>query len=201
MDKAINRFLANVESLSRLPLMTDVEMLQVYGEEVMEASAEMNKYNRDADVCLKCAKRCCPLVHCELYYPGFSQCPVYDYRPAICRMHFCEKFSLGDSSFVKEFADIYLNSLLEAKLEGSLKVDLFDSPPLNKFASHFLEAVTPYFNDFKAGHLSETGAIHSIYVEAEKFHTTPATLEKIAGTSNKELEIVLAEARYYIKGR
>jgi hypothetical protein len=201
MDKAINRFLASVEGLSRLPFMTDSDMLLVYGEEVMESSAEMARYNYEAGLCSKCPKRCCPMVHCELYDASFSRCPVYDYRPAICRMHFCEKFSVGDSSFVREFADIYINSLLEAKLEGSLKTDLFDSPPLSKFAPEFLAAVAPFLHAFKTGKLIESDALQYINAEAEKFHTSPATLEKVARTSNKALEIILTEARYHIKGR
>jgi len=200
MDRAISRFLKNVEALSRLPFLTDADMLMIYGEEVMEASAEMDRINRENGICTRCTKRCCPLVHCELYDTGFSRCPVYIYRPAICRMHFCDKFAVGDSSFVREFADIYINALLEAKLEGSLKVDLFDSPPLSRFAPDFLAAVTPCLNAFRAGNLSETEAMYIINKEAEKFRTSPDMLAKIAGITNKELEIALAEARYYIKG-
>jgi hypothetical protein len=201
MDMSISRFLANVEGLSRLPFMTDSEMLLVYGEEVVDSSTEMARYNHEAGLCSKCQKRCCPMVHCELYDTGFSRCPVYEYRPAICRMHFCEKFSVGDTSFVREFADIYINSLLEAKLEGSLKADLFDSPPLSKFAPEFLAAVAPSLDAFKTGNLIESDALRYINAEAEKFRTSPATLKKIVGTSNKELEIALAEARRHIKGR
>lgn len=200
MGKAIDRFVASVGSLSRLPLMTDADMLQVYGTEVMESSAEMVKLNHEAGICSKCTKRCCPLVRCELYDASFSQCPVYDYRPAICRMHFCDKFSLEDSSFVKEYADIYINSLLEAKLEGSLKVDLFDSPPFVRYAPGFLATVKPYLDSFKTGSLKETEALRLINVEAEQFRTPRARMEKITGTINKELETALAEARLYFKG-
>jgi hypothetical protein len=201
LDKAVSRFLANADGLSRLPLMTDAEMLQIYGQEVMESSQEMANYNRQAQICLNCEKRCCLLVHCELYDTGFSQCPVYDYRPAICRMHFCDKFAIVNNSFVREFADVYINCLLEAKLEGSTKVDLFDSPPLSKYAPQFLAAVSPFLNAFKAGKLNEAAALQSINTEAEKFRTPSAALNKIAATINKDLEIALADAKFWIKGR
>jgi hypothetical protein len=200
LDKAIQHFLDNVERLERLPLISDEDMALIYGDEVMESIAVLSRYNSQEKACVKCAKKCCPLVRCELYDAGFSQCPILPFRPAICRMHYCDKFAVGDASFVKEFADIYLNALLEAKIQGSRKVDLFDSPPLNKFAPELVADISPLLNAFKDGTLDEASALREIHNKAARFRTSTAALDK-AGKTDKSLEIVLAEAKLAIKGR
>lgn len=200
LDRAVSRFLKRVESLSRLPLITDAEMLDLYGEEVTVSAGELAKYNREAGICSNCAKRCCLMVRCELYDTRFSRCPIHNYRPAICRMHFCEKFAVDDPSFIREFADVYINSLLEAKLENSRKVDLFDSPPLSRYAPELVTAVTPWLDEFKESRLDEASALQRIQEEAEKFRTSPEVMSKI-GVMDKDQEIALAEARYWIQGR
>jgi hypothetical protein len=146
------------------------------GTEVMESITVLADYAHRHQICLNCPNKCCLLVRCELYYSGFSQCPIFPYRPAICRMHFCERFEVGDISFIGEFADIYLNSLFEAKLKGSTRVDLFDGPPLRKYASELLAAVSLWVNEFKEGFLDQIGAVKLIQNEAAKFRSSPATL-------------------------
>ena len=169
IDKAINTFLKNVEKLSRLPFITDEEMTLVYGEEVTENLIQLANYSRKEKVCSNCASKCCPLVKCELYYPGFSQCPIYPYRPALCRMHFCEQFPLGDISFVREFADIFLNSLIEARQQGNTKVLLFDAPPLAKQVPKLVATVIPWIDAVKLGTLNEASARALIQAAIEKY--------------------------------
>ena len=200
LDQAVDRFVSQVETLTRLPFMTDAEMLLVYGEEVVESAGVLSLYNRDTRVCLDCAKRCCLTVHCELYDAGFSRCPVFEYRPAICRMHFCEKFTIGDRSFISEFADVYLNSLLEAKLQGSRKVDFFDSPPFSRYAPEFIAAISPFLDAFRKGLSEESETIKLIQAEADRFRTSQTTLNRI-GNIDKSTELFLAETRYWLQGR
>ena len=72
-EKAVASFMEHVERLSRLPLITDSEMDELYGEEVAAAVAEMDYTNREEQICLNCQSRCCPVCGCELYAPQFSQ--------------------------------------------------------------------------------------------------------------------------------
>ncbi len=169
LDKAVNQFLQNVEGLSRAPLITDDDMLRLWGEEVMDNLCALSDYNKKEKVCSNCAKSCCPLVHCEFYYPGFSQCPIFPYRPAICRMHFCERFTVSDISFIREFADIFLNSLLEAVNQRIPMVEFLDSPPLTKYAPDLVTRVSGWIEAFKEGRLDEPSALNFIQAEAGKF--------------------------------
>jgi hypothetical protein len=176
IDVAIRHFLENVEGLARLPLLTDVEMEMLLGPEVARGSAVMAHLNLEKNICGGCEKRCCPMVKCELYDTRFSLCPIFDYRPLICRMHYCDRFVVSDKSFIQEFADIYLNALIEAKIRGSKKVNLFDSPPFSRYAQDWLAAVTPALNEFKAGTLGEADTLRIILFEAERYRT-PASFE------------------------
>jgi hypothetical protein len=199
MDKAVSRFVKNIEGLRHLPLITDDDMFLIWGEEVAESIAELSRFNQQENVCGTCKKSCCPLVHCELYYPSFSQCPIFPFRPAICRMHFCERFAVNDISFVREFADIYLNSLLEAKLNGSKKVDLFDCPPLAKYAPQLIAASIPKIRTFQEGHTDEASTLKLIRVDASAFLTPTDAISQNLHTDIAQ-EIALEEARAWYIG-
>jgi len=198
MDKAIARFVQNVEGLTRLPLVTDQDMFFIWGEEVIESLYQLSIFNQKENICGACKMSCCPSVHCELYYPGFSECPIFPLRPPICRMHYCKRFAVNDISFVKEFGDIFLNSLLEAKIAGSKKADLFDSPPLSRFAPQLVDASRPWLEAFREGQIDEQSALKSIRQKAESFLTPPASPP---GCLQKDiaLERALEDARWYYK--
>jgi hypothetical protein len=169
IDRAIERFLANVDKLEHLPFITDEEIASLYGEQVAESLAVLAMYNQKEKICQKCDHKCCPLVNCELYLPQFSQCPIYPYRPALCRMHFCDHFPVEDISFIREFADIFLNSLIEAKQAGKQKVNLFDCPPLGKQVPEFVRQVLPLVEAVKTGNFQEAPARDLIMAELEKY--------------------------------
>jgi len=169
IDRAIEQFLANVDNLEHLPFVTDEEVASLYGAEVSESLAILALYNQKEKICQKCDHKCCPLVNCELYLPQFSRCPIYPYRPALCRMHFCDHFPVGDVSFIREFADIFLNGLIEAKRAGKQKVNLFDCPPLGKQVPEFIKQVSPLVEAVKAGDLKEAAARDLILAELEKY--------------------------------
>jgi hypothetical protein len=113
-------------------------------------------------------------------------------------MHYCKRFAVNDISFVKEFGDIFLNSLLEAKIVGSKKADLFDSPPLSRFAPQLVNATQPLIVSFREGQIDEKSALKSIRQKAESFLTPAASL---LGGLQKDiaLERALEDARWYYK--
>jgi hypothetical protein len=182
LDAAVRRFLQNVDSLTRLPLISDADYLLLLGPGVVEASAVMSRINGAKNLCADCPKRCCPLVKCELYDTRFSRCPIFEYRPLVCRMHYCDRFVQEDRSFIGEFADVYLNALIEAKVHGSRKVDLVDSPPFSRYAHELLEALRPALEAFREGRLEEKVALEAMRAEAERFRTPPSFAERIKET-------------------
>jgi len=91
----------------------DVEMELLYGEELSVAVKELERYDHEEKLCSTCISRCCPMVKCELYSPVLSRCPIWPYRPVLCRMHFCNKFVGSYGLLVKDIGDIFLDGLLE----------------------------------------------------------------------------------------
>ena len=170
-ERAVASFLEHVEQLSRLPLITDSEMDKLYGEEVAAAVAEMDRVNQEEQICLQCQSRCCPVCGCELYAPQFVQCPIYSYRPVLCRLHFCHRFNEAGRSVVMELGDIFFDSLLAAEQAGSDKVRLFESPPLVRHATGLITATAPLVDAVMSNNLDPEHARRLINQEAEKYQT------------------------------
>ncbi|HEY32338.1 MAG TPA: hypothetical protein G4O10_04465 [Dehalococcoidia bacterium] len=173
--KAVNSFLEHVEHIRRLPLITDPEMHQLFGEEITTAVAEIDRFNQKEQICLRCQNRCCPVCGCELYAPEFDQCPIYEFRPVLCRLHFCHQFNTAGRSVIIELGDIFFESLQAAEQAGSTKVRLFESPPLARYAPDLVETTAPWVDAVRKGSLNPEHARKLICTEAEKY-LTPDTL-------------------------
>jgi hypothetical protein len=169
--KAIASFLEYVEQLSRLPLITDSEMHRLFGEEVTTAVAEIDRVNREEQICLLCQSRCCLACGCELYAPEFRQCPIYEFRPVLCRLHFCHRFNSAGRSVVVELGDIFFDSLLAAEKAGIARVKLFESPPLARHTPGFIKTTASWVDAVRKGSLSPEYARKLICLEAEKYQT------------------------------
>jgi len=152
-EKAINSFLGRIEQLTRLPLITDSEMNELFGEEVAAALATLNRYNIEEKICQRCENRCCYTSRCELYAPQFSECPIYGLRPVVCRLHFCHRFEATCSSLIVELGDIFFDSLLAAERNGSDRVRLFDTPPLEATSPQLVAVTSPWVDAVREGRL------------------------------------------------
>jgi hypothetical protein len=171
VNLAVSHFLKNFESLSRLPLVTNAEMAGLFGEEVASALEELELYDSQEKICLNCISRCCLLVDCELYSPEFGLCPVQSFRPVLCRMHYCHKFTQEHNFLVKEIGDIFLESLLAAERLVKPKTAFFDSPPLTAPAPGLVASTASCILAFKEGRLDEVSALRVVHAEAEKYRT------------------------------
>jgi hypothetical protein len=175
--KAVNTFLENFENLSHLPLITDTEMDRLFGQEVQAGLAELERYNRQGNVCRNCPSKCCRLVDCELFAPELTQCPVYPLRPVLCRMHFCHQFDTEYKTLVKETGDVFIESLLAAERRASRKARFFDCPPLSQLAPGLVTAITPLIKAFREGRLKEAAALDLIQAETSKYMLSKKILE------------------------
>ncbi|HEX9896034.1 MAG TPA: hypothetical protein VGA85_00015 [Dehalococcoidales bacterium] len=169
--KAIQTFLEHVEHLTRLPLITDTEMNTLYGEEVTAALEGLARLNEKEQFCQNCQTRCCPAVKCELYAPQFNRCPIYEFRPPICRLHYCHRFFADDDILLKEMSDIFFDSLLTVDKLGSAKARLFDCPPLTICCPDLITATAQWMNSVREGTLNSEVAIRLIQQKAEKYRT------------------------------
>ena len=165
---AVSNFLNHFESLSRLPFISNVEIDSLFGEEIGAILHELELYGRQEGFCLTCRSRCCLLVDCELYVPNFNRCSIYDFRPLLCRMHFCNKFAPVHRELVKAVGDIFLESLLAVEHLNPAKTKLLDSPPLGNLAPDMVAVIRHFIKDFDEGLVDEPAALKSIAAELEK---------------------------------
>ncbi len=167
-DKAIESFLRHAEELAHLSLVTDSELLKLYGEEVVAAITELEESGREEDVCLRCGGQCCRDIGCELYAPQFDRCPIYEFRPIACRLHFCHRFDASARSLVLALRDVFLGSLTAIESRTGEALTALDSPPLAGCLPEFAAAVVPWIEEVRCGLLSPERARKLILKEARK---------------------------------
>lgn len=173
--KAVSSFLAHIEDLSRLPLVTDDEMRQLYGDEVMAALAEMERFEHESHVCAQCRGRCCSAVRCELYAPRFGRCPIHDFRPIICRLHFCDRFPIAASPLMRELDDIFFEGLLAAQDADIQQAHFVDCPPFTRIAPDIIAMISPLVEAVRNGSLPPEGAEKLIHERAEGYRVSRIT--------------------------
>lgn len=169
-DAAIASFVEHVEHLTRLPFFTAQEIQKVYGDEVAAALSELECISHEEQICQQCEANCCKEHDCELYAPHFSQCPIYDFRPAICRFHFCDKFQNSSRPIIKELSEIFLYTLSTAAANGSASVKYFNPPPFGTIAPELIQRIKPLIEGVQAGNLKPEYCQRHIQEEVLKYH-------------------------------
>jgi hypothetical protein len=157
-DRAVGNFLANLDSLSRLPLITDAEIAHLYGADLAAALAELDFINLQEKLCQNCLKRCCQLVGCELYDTVLALCPIHHFRPLLCRMHFCTKYPSVYDPLITILGDIFLESVLAAERIDLARARFFDSPPLGRFIPALTESISTLIKTVREGKLDNEAA-------------------------------------------
>jgi hypothetical protein len=170
-QKAVEQFAVQLEKMTRLPLVTDSEMVALYGDEVMAAVAELDCFGSATGICGRCATRCCMTVKCEFYLPELGQCPIFEFRPSICRLHYCHRFFPKDDTYLKDLSDVFFDGLLLSQSLGSKKVKLFDSPPMVRCTPELVQAIIPIITAVKESRMQTAQALSLIRIEADKFRT------------------------------
>ena len=171
-DSAIANFIGRVDYLTRLLFISDLEIRELYGEEVAAALGEIEHINQKKKICQQCDSNCCQHHRCEFYALKFNQCPIHSLRPAICRFHFCEKFQIAGKSTIKELAEIFLYSLSVAAANGSHRVIFFNPPPFAKVSPKLIEVVFPFVERVQSGKIQPRYGQRRIRQEVMKYATT-----------------------------
>ena len=167
--KAIASFLNHFEQLTRLPLITNQEMKSLFGDEVELAIQELDRLNREKQICLNCNRNCCQEYSCEFFAPQLGWCPVFDIRPVICRIHFCQRFQPSACQMIMELYEIFLDSLEIAAKTGSTKVGLFEIPPFINLAPQLISAIAPLVQAVREGNLDPENGRQLIRLEAMRY--------------------------------
>ena len=170
-DKAVSRFIQHAGELARLPLVTHGAVRQLYGEEVTSALSVLHRFDREEKVCARCHGECCRDIGCELHAPEFGSCPIHEFRPMACRLHFCHRFDAAGRDLVLGLRDIFLGSLEASESRASDVSRALDTPPLARCLPEFAAAASPWVQAVREGHLSPRRAARLIRREARKHCT------------------------------
>lgn len=124
--KAARSFLTCALKLPYLPFITEDEMRRLFGEEMASALESLEEVNRSKDICGGCGGKCCQEMQCELYALSYGGCPIYKYRPVLCRLNYCAQFGAENKSLVLELRDVGVEavSLLEADDPTAAAIEL-----------------------------------------------------------------------------
>lgn len=174
-DRAVQAFMDNIDRMVRLPLITDAEMAQLYGEEVVAVVAALGRTNTAMRLCDDCQSRCCHAIRCELYAEQFGQCPIHDLRPPICRLHFCHRFFPVDDTPLKDLSDVFFDSLLTAQKVSHNRLPLFDTPPLSRCCPDLVNAVSPLVSAVREGRVTAADALARIREQAQDYRAATST--------------------------
>jgi Fe-S-cluster containining protein len=152
-----------------LPLISDSEMDDLFGQEVADTLAALARRDQHERICLRCPSKCCWLVACEFFIPSLNQCAIHNFRPVLCRMHFCNKFGEQEKKVIVEIGDIFLDALLAGVGGDKNKADLLDSPPFGRIAPALTSVISPIIEAIKERKTSEQAGMTAINCEAAKY--------------------------------
>jgi hypothetical protein len=169
--KAISNFLSLVDEFGQLLLVTHDEVEKLFGEEVVAALAELERYNQDGEICAKCGGDCCRDMGCELYTPLFKRCPIYDLRPIICRLHFCHRFDAAGKALVIELRDIFFSCFRAVDFWDSANLRSLDVPPIAGASPKLMAALSPTMAAVQQGSLAPEHAAELIRRQARDYHS------------------------------
>lgn len=168
-QQAIANFEKNAKHLVRLPFVTNREMEQLYGEEFSKTLEKLNRLGREEQVCLGCPSCCCAEHSCEFYDPQFNQCPVFDFRPVICRVHFCERFKIADRSIITELSETFLYGVHSLAASGSARSLFFDPPPFARVIPGLVASISPWVSKVRAGKITPQYGRRHIRQEVSRY--------------------------------
>ena len=171
VERAVESFLKHAGELPALSLVTDAEFRKLYGGEVVAAVAVLENRDREEDICRRCVGECCRDIGCELYAPQFSQCPVHEFRPVACRLHFCHRFDDAGRSLSLALRDVFLGSLTAAEARTGEVLTALDCLPLSRCLPEFVATVIPRVEDVRRGQLCPERALTLIRTEARRHHS------------------------------
>ena len=165
----MERFTEEICRSGHAILVTSDEMKDLFGEDVVASIAELDAFGREAGVCASCGGSCCADIGCELYVPEFGQCPIYEYRPLLCRFHFCHRFDAHGRDLVIRLRDFFLRCYTAISCGGSTMAESWNIPPLKEVCPDFVSASAVWVEAVRGGRISPEQGLGLIRQEAERY--------------------------------
>lgn len=183
--KAIDRFLRRVDGFPQLVLVTDEEVSLLFGEEVTEALVRLERFSEEEKVCGGCGGVCCRDIGCELYASPFSQCPIHEFRPIVCRFHFCRRFDRVDKSLIIELRDVFLGCFMAVDFCDHVNLRSLDVPPLAEFCPELVAAAGPWVEAVQGGRLDPQHGAKLIVQEVIKYRDAHSAAEETGSLEHR----------------
>lgn len=167
--KAIDRFLRRVDRFSQVALITSEEVQHLFGEEVTRALLQLEHFLTENRICSDCGGVCCRDIGCELYASQFVRCPIHEYRPIACRLHFCSRLDDPYRSIIIELRDVFVGCYRAVDFWTSPNLKSLDSPPFAEACPQFVASVSPWVSAVREGRLAPDRAGQMLCREAESY--------------------------------
>jgi hypothetical protein len=146
---------------------TDAEFEAAFGAQATRAIAMLGKYA--GGICRDCGGECCRRIKCEFFSSRFPTCPIFAYRPAKCRLYFCDK--ILENEALSETERQVLNQPaveLSEALRRGCGLGIFIEPPVRVgdrswLTSLGIEAqVAEVINSLEAGDVQPDAALRRL---------------------------------------
>jgi hypothetical protein len=109
--------------------LTDSEFEAAFGAQAAEATRLLARHA--AAVCRECGGECCHRIKCEFYSDHFPACPIFEYRPAKCRLYFCERILENEALSEREREILNKPAVeLSEALKKGCGLGIFIEPPV-----------------------------------------------------------------------
>ena len=123
-ERTARNLCQSLERLPYLPFVTDEELAACLEPEAIEAFSLLERLNRAQEICSQCGGKCCQEMGCELFSPELEGCPTADYRPLLCRFHYCEKFGPEHEGLVKGLRDLFVSAAAHGEAESKVTLGM-----------------------------------------------------------------------------
>ena len=109
--------------------LTDEEFEALFGADIVGAIRMLGKYA--GSICRQCSGECCRTIRCEFYSQHFDGCPIHAYRPAKCRLYYCDRILENESLTEAERNQLNRPAVeVSKRLRQNWGLRIFIEPPL-----------------------------------------------------------------------
>lgn len=117
-------------SLSQNVFLTDSEFESILERDIIKALRALTNREDTQQACAACHGKCCEDIGCGFYSTKFDCCPIFEYRPAKCRLFFCSQVIEHESldGETRELLDMQVQKLSDIVKPGSAGAVFGDAP-------------------------------------------------------------------------
>ena len=152
-----------LDNIRKYIFITDREFEVLFGAQIAKAKRILDRYA--GKICAACGGECCQRTECGFYSVKFDSCPIYEWRPAKCRLYYCERVLESELLSQQERQLLGQRAMnLSRILSYSCGFEILLQPPIRIVEKDWLatlglqEQVNRIVQAFENGELDDTSA-------------------------------------------